>query len=157
MLLAAVHEPEPLQVPRGVKVVPEQVVEPQAPVGNLHDGPLPSQIEAHSPLPGHEPRPPWGTPPTKPQVPAAPARLQNSHWPLQARSQQTPSMQRPETHWVPSEQPTPSAFLVMQVPAASQVVPPPVQRSSSAEITVTQWPLALQVWQGLSQAASQQT
>jgi hypothetical protein len=50
---------------------------------------------------GREPR---GSPETGVHAPTLPLTSQASHWPPQARSQQTPSMQSPEPHEVPSVQ-----------------------------------------------------
>jgi hypothetical protein len=57
-------------------------------------------------------RPPLGAEPAglAVQVPIALAWLQAAHWPVQAVSQQTPSTQKPEVHWLapPQAWPFPS-------------------------------------------------
>jgi hypothetical protein len=63
---------------------------------------VPSQVGPHevpAPTPVHAARGAFGAPVTGVQVPAVPARLQASHWPVQAALQQTPSTQKLEAHW----------------------------------------------------------
>jgi hypothetical protein len=51
------------------------------------------------------------------QVPVLPARSHAWHVPLHATLQHTPSVQKPERHWLAAVQGVPGAFLWMQAPA----------------------------------------
>jgi hypothetical protein len=51
------------------------------------------------------------------QLPTAPARLQAWHVPPQAALQHTPSVQKPEPHWLAALQDCPSTFFTRQAPA----------------------------------------
>lgn len=64
---------------------------------------------------------PWGAPATGVHVPTAPARLQASHCPPQAVSQQTPSTQLPLAHWFAAEQLPPGDSCGTQVPELHQL------------------------------------
>jgi hypothetical protein len=68
-----------------------------------------------------------------------PSTLQASHWPVQPRVQQTPSMQTFDWHSPLVLQPTPAVFfstqtpaaqywLLLQSPSAAQLLRPPAQR-----------------------------
>jgi hypothetical protein len=65
-------------------------------------------------------RVPTGAPLTAVQVPSRPARPHASHWPLQLVLQQTPSVQKPLAHWLPSVQVAPLVTLGTQVPLEHQ-------------------------------------
>jgi hypothetical protein len=96
------HAPAPLQLAARVAVPPEHDASRQEveAVGYAHVArPVPSQAPPHiEPSLAHAARPFTGAPVTGEQVPAFPARLHASHWPLQAVSQQTPSAQLPLAH-----------------------------------------------------------
>ena len=55
--------------------------------------------------------------PTKEQVPTDPALLQRWQRPLHTLPQQTPSVQKPELHWLPVTQTTPFGFFGKHDPA----------------------------------------
>jgi hypothetical protein len=70
------------------------------------------------------------------QVPTRPAVRQLSQLPVQARSQQTPSAQAPETHSVPSVQLAPVPFFPQRpswqrLPAEQEVSPVQVLKQSA--------------------------
>lgn len=74
----------------------------------------PLQVPAHESEPVHAGRwPACGAPVMLPQVPAV---LQASHEPVQARSQQTPSAQKPFVQSLPAVQEPPGPFLATQLP-----------------------------------------
>ena len=74
----------------------------------------PSQAPPHAdPSDAQAARPPSGAPVTGEQVPTLPGTVQAWHWPPQAASQQTPSVQMPLAHSVPA--PHPVAFDFMKV------------------------------------------
>jgi hypothetical protein len=99
------HTPAPLHFDAVVIVPTEQPAMPHAmvPAGAyvqlvrlvpLHVGPQ----EVPAPTPLHAARPPVGVPVTAVQVPAVPAPLHDSHWPVHAALQHTPSTQKFEEH-----------------------------------------------------------
>lgn len=138
------HVPVPLQVAELVWVPLLQLGSRQvvsAP-GILHVAFVPSQLPAHFPLPPHAVCPVFGAPDTKPHVPGV-VPLQNSHDPLQALLQHTPSAQLPVTHCVPAVHDWPC--FVLQAPVASQV---PMHRPFGSSIPLT----AAQVWVVVLQA-----
>jgi hypothetical protein len=71
-----------------------------------------------------------GLPETGLQMPGWPGSAQAAHWPLQAVSQQTPSTQKPEVHWLLPPQVAAWAFLAVHTPAEHQF---PVAQSVSTE------------------------
>lgn len=93
----------------------------------------PSQAPPHE-VPSEEQaaRPPWGAPTTGEQVPAFPGRLQDSHWPLHAPPQQTPSAQTPVAHWFAPPQTEPAGFWGTQLPALHQF--PAAQSASATQV-----------------------
>lgn len=62
-------------------------------------------------------------PMTVTQVPTLPLSMHDWQVPVQAAEQQTPSVQEPLMHSVPSEQPTPLALRVVQEPLLQVSVP----------------------------------
>jgi hypothetical protein len=99
----SLHAPAPLHVLTCVSVPALQVAAPHAvvPPGNLQavrSTPLHVCAQLADPPPVHAERPPTGAPVAGEQVPTFVARLQASHWPVHATSQQTPSTQNPEPH-----------------------------------------------------------
>ena len=63
-------------------------------------------------------------------MPTLPLASHAWHWPLQARLQQTPSMQFPVPHWFDAAQRPPLAFFWTQAPAEQKS---PAMQSVSAE------------------------
>jgi hypothetical protein len=132
-----VQFPAPSQVAAGVKVSPTQVVAPQV-------ASLPGKVQvavwtpSHSAEPqnvpsnAHKGRPLSGTPFTAKQWPA---RLQASHWPVQAASQQTPSVQKPEAQSLATSQGWPNGRSGRQAPLSQWWVA--TQSASEAQV-VTQ-------------------
>jgi hypothetical protein len=116
----AVHEPDPLQVPRRVNVESEapsvHVSAPQFVVGVGNVQALaftPSQVIPHvvpAPVPVHAGRDPTGAPFTGEQVPTSPPTLHAWHWPPHPESQHTPSTQKLEPHSLFAEHATPFAL-----------------------------------------------
>src|SRR4051812_22755905 len=121
--------PLPLQVLAGTRLPPEQAAGRQiVPDANLAQPPCPlqsplwPQVDASSCL-----QAPWGSlafTATGLQAPSLPARLQATHAPLQARLQQTPSAQKPDSQspWV--AQVEPSGFLPEPHLPCTQATPP---------------------------------
>lgn len=87
---------------------------------------VPLHVPAHAPEPVHAVRGETGVPVTALHVPTRPGRAHASHWPLHAVSQQTPSMQLPERHCVPTLHVAPLARSLRQVfeqPSRETVLP----------------------------------
>jgi hypothetical protein len=76
---------------------------------------MPSHRPPHVPLPAQGVR---GVV-TATQVPRLPALAHDSHWPVHALLQHTPSTHRPFRHWAPFEQAAPRAPSALHVPWAS--------------------------------------
>lgn len=81
----------------------------------------------------HCARIPRGMPITAVQAPRAPATLHASHWPPQARSQHTPSTQKPETHSLAAEHIPPLGRRPMQTPITQTL---PMAQSASVRHSV---------------------
>lgn len=97
---------------------------------------VPSQTPPQSePSPAQSGRVPTGAPLTAEHVPAFDGRLHASHWPEQAVSQQTPSMQLPDAHWVPATHAAPLPSFAMHSPPPQNV---PDAQSVSAPQVVAQ-------------------
>jgi len=81
----------------------------------------PSQMPAHAdPSLAQAGRPARGSPITAVQRPGLPLTLQDSHCPVQAALQQTPSTQLPLAHWTAPPHPVPLANSATQTPAEHQ-------------------------------------
>lgn len=115
---------------------------------------VPLQVPWQFPAPAHAAWPAFGGPVMKPQVPGEPP-LQNSHDPLHAVLQHTPSTQLLLTHCDPAEQVWPVFFL--QVPVTSQLLVPVQLSGSSALVIATQVPPApVQAWHAAQDVDPQQ-
>ena len=80
-------------------------------------GCTPSQLPPHTePSLAQAAREPTGVPLAERQTPGDQPRLHAWHCPSQAPSQQSPSTQYPELHWLAAEQAVPFASLTRQVP-----------------------------------------
>jgi hypothetical protein len=89
-------------------------------------------VDPHGvPAPPHAGRDPCGAPVTCEQTPGMVGLSHASHWPVHARSQQTPSTQCPFKHWSAAVQGLPFAWVPEQVPAA--------------QLPLTHWSLAVQL------------
>jgi hypothetical protein len=89
------------------------------------------------------------------QVPGLVASAHASHCPVQAALQQTPSAQKPLTHWPAVVHVCPAFSL--QAPVASQLLVPLQVPGSSALVTATQVPPPpVQAWQVAHDALPQQ-
>lgn len=146
MVVEAGHVPAPLHTAAlvWVPLLQLEVRHIVSVPGILHVALVPSQLPAHAPVPPQAVCPAFGAPETKPQVPGV-MPLQNSHEPVQAVLQQTPSAQFPVTHWAAAVQGWPC--FVLHAPLASHV---PAQRpvGSSMPLTATQaWLVVLHVAQ----------
>jgi hypothetical protein len=126
------QRPAPSQVAAAVTTAFEQLGARQAAVGYAQDARLvPSQAPPQAePSVAQAARPPRGSPMTAVQTPLLPARLQASHCPPQALSQQTPSTQFPVAHCEAAEQAEPPASSGTQSPPEHQS---PATQSVSAE------------------------
>jgi hypothetical protein len=80
----------------------------------------PSQLPAHVPVPAHAARPPLGAPLINLHVPTLETSLHDSHCPVHARSQHTPSTQKSPAAQAPAEKH--SAPLAIASPHASAVL-----------------------------------
>jgi hypothetical protein len=78
----------------------------------------------------HAERAPTGAPFAALQVPTEPVMLHASHWPVQPVSQQTPSTQLPDPHWVAPKQALPLPSFAMHSPPPQKK---PVVQSVSTE------------------------
>jgi hypothetical protein len=106
--------------PRLLRTVPlQEAAGPQATAGNAQVVEPPAQVPAHSAVPPQGARGERGAPVTVTQVPGEAGSAHPSHWPAQARSQQTPSTQKPLAQSPVPVQPLPRRRL--HAPAASQV------------------------------------
>ena len=81
---------------------------------------VPSHWALHFPVPPQAARGLTGSPWMALHVPTEPRALQDWHWPSHLPLQQTPSVQKPEVHWVPEEQPAPRPRVFAHVPVESQ-------------------------------------
>jgi hypothetical protein len=99
--------------------------------------------------------PPRGAPLTATQVPGLEDSAQASQAPVQAALQQTPSAQKPLTHWLAAVHPCPGFSL--QAPVASHDFVFVQLSVSSALVTATQVPPPpVHAWQEPHEAAPQQ-
>ena len=128
------------QVPSAAQVPTEQLAPVHIePVGATHAVRLvPLQRRAQGPEPPHAVRLAGAAPVTGEHVPAVPARLQASHWPVHAALQHTPSAQMPERQSVPLVHVAPLASSRRHVaPHPSPVVRLPSSHSSPGSTTMS--------------------
>ena len=102
--LAAYYPPYAGNAPRGSDRLTAYLLSASHEAG-LHSVVLPGKSHAlvsrplqaglHGPVPGHAGRLPTGAPVTAEHVPSMPFTLHDSHWPVHAALQQTPSTQKP--------------------------------------------------------------
>lgn len=119
----AVQLPEPLQTDAVVTLpaVHLAAVHSVALSGKVQaEGFVPPHWALHFPVPPQAGRGVTGSPRTVLHLPTDPASLHDWHWPSQAPSQQTPSTQFPEVHWLAAEQLAPLSSVFVQVPVESQ-------------------------------------
>jgi hypothetical protein len=156
---AAGHMPLPSQVAPSVAVPLVQLAVRQETVaaGKAHAVRLvPSHIPPQVvPAPVHAAWPVRGAPLTAVQIPLLAVSPHDSHCPVQALLQQTPSAQYPLPHWVPAVQACPA--FALQPPVASQLLVPLQLSASSAPVTDTHVPPPpVQAWQVPHDATPQQ-
>jgi hypothetical protein len=123
LVVEVVQLPEPLQTDDVVTLPAEQLAGVQTvPLsGYAHVVPfVPSHWALHLPVPPQAARGLIGSPLTALHLPTEPVSLHDWHWPLQAPSQQTPSTQFPDVHWVTTEQLAPLSRVFVHVPVESQ-------------------------------------
>jgi hypothetical protein len=115
------QDPAPLQSGGWITAWPEQAPPPQIvdEFGNVHCVALSAvHCAAQGPTPAHEARPPCGRPDvTAVHKPGRVTMSQASHCPEHARSQHTPSTQKPVRHCAPLEQGCPMMSSGVQMPA----------------------------------------
>ena len=143
VVVAAVQAPAPLQTDAVVPIAFAQLaaVHTVALPGYKHAlRNVPSQVPRHV-VPAQAARVPRGPPITGTHWPTFPASAQASHWPVQARSQHTPSTQLPLVHSIPVWQTAAAAFFGEQAPDAVQnwpvghglVAPHPPEHTEAAQ------------------------
>jgi hypothetical protein len=118
-----VQLPEPLQTDAVVTLPPVQLaaVQTVALSGDLQVMALvPSHCALHLPVPPQAARGLIGSPFTILHLPTDPDSLHDWHWPSHLPSQQTPSTQFPDVHWVAAEQLAPLSRVLAHVPVESQ-------------------------------------
>jgi hypothetical protein len=111
------HAPAPSQYAAPLSTPPMQVLATHAidVDGYAHDTLAPSHVPAQAPVPLHAVRVPRGAPVTSLHVPTLPDSLHASHEPVHARSQHTPSAQKPLVHCAPVTHALPLATASAQI------------------------------------------
>jgi hypothetical protein len=120
---AAVQLPELLQTDAVVTLPAEHFAAVHSVVlpGKAHAvAVVPSHWALHLPVPPQAARGLIGSPLTVLHLPTEPVSLHDWHCPSHLPSQQTPSTQFPEVHWVPAEQLAPVSRVLAHVPVESQ-------------------------------------